>query len=787
VSAAVVTDARMSAWTSTETWLPTPEMSTVDSAARYVSRALRMAILHGILDGACTCGSATCKPGKHPYLPAWQKKVYATPDDVRDALAAKKAPQPANIGLVLGEQLDGQYLVAIDADDAARLAALESALGALPETLTSRSGGGGSHRIYCLGKGQDAARLRNRNGLRLEGEQPTPGVDVKVAGGQVVVCPSMHASGERYAWAVAAPIAALPDAWFDAVAEPLRKVRAAAPSSTRIKSHFLPSVESRARAYARRIEPSIEKVNARGGAKTFEAAQHIARGFDLDVETSLRILLDEYNHRCVPPWSEADLRRKVVEAREHGQMEIGCHRDAPMKELTVRMMNGAAKPNTSGFASGPDEEEDAPSTRVRVAPSPADVTLLEKLILDTKTDGRTGEETYAIKPTSANVATIFQHHEQWAGVIALDTFSSRIVTTRPAPWHPLDAPVEVKPGAWGDSDTARAVHWFARTSIAGLKPISVTTKIVDTAVLVAAEANAVHPVRRYLRGLVWDGTPRADSLAHRYLGGDDTPYARAVGSCFLIGAVARVMQPGCKVDTCPIIEGPQGARKSTALGTLGGEWFTDSKIPIGEKDAYQMLRGVWIAELGELAALSKSDVETTKAFMSSRVDRYRPSYGRHEVEVPRQTVFIGSTNATTYLHDATGARRFPPLRTGTIDLDALKRDRDQLWAEAVHRYDAGEPWWFSDELVEHAASETEQRFVRHPWEAVITDYVENPKRLEDGVTTEELLATCGVDTAHRTTAHSMTVGSILARLHWERRRTTVNSVRTYRYFKRSTT
>lgn len=402
--------------------------------------------------------------------------------------------------------------------------------------------------------------------------------------------------------------------------------------------------------------------------------------------------------------------------------------------------------------------------------------LLSKLIVDE----RAGK--LSIRPTSANVATVLARHADWAGVIALDTFSGRIVTTKAPPWHELDAPAEVKPGAWTDADTARAVHWFARSSIADTKPLSVSTKIIDTAVLVVGEGHTVHPVREYLRSLRWDGTPRLDALAARYFGTEDTPYTRAVGACFMKGAVARVMTPGCKVDMCPVLEGPQGKLKSTAISVLASPWFTDSKIILGDKDAYQTLRGVWIVELGELAALSKSDVETTKAFISSCVDRYRPSYGRHEVEVPRQTVFIGTTNATSYLQDATGARRFPPLRIGTIDIDALRRDRDQLWAEALHRFKAGETWWLAGDLVADAAEEAEHRFVRHPWEEPIAAYLQNPQRVSAGVTTEELLAACGVDTAHRTTAHAMTVGSVLGRLGWERRRARVAGARVYLYF-----
>lgn len=408
--------------------------------------------------------------------------------------------------------------------------------------------------------------------------------------------------------------------------------------------------------------------------------------------------------------------------------------------------------------------------------------LFAALLKSKTVDKTTGDETYRILPSSANVAAIMQRHAEWAGVVAFDEFAGRIVTTSPPPWHELDAPAELAAGPWTDADTARAVHWFARNQVLGLSPISVTAKVVDAAVIVAAEANKVHPVRGYLRALRWDGEPRLETFAARYLGATDTAYHRAVAACFLVGAVARVMRPGCKLDTCTVLEGDQGTGKSTALAILGGEWFADSRIAIGEKDGLQALRGVWIAELGELAALRKADVETTKAYLSSRVDRYRPSYGRHEIEVPRQTVFAATTNAASYLHDETGARRFPAIRTGRIALGALARDRDQIWAEAVRRFDEGAPWWLSGELAETAAEEAEARFVRHPWEASCAAYLAAPRRAVEGVTTEDLLAHVGVEPGRRTRADAMTVGAILGRLGWARRRQRMpDGSRTYRY------
>ena len=206
-----------------------------------------------------------------------------------------------------------------------------------------------------------------------------------------------------------------------------------------------------------------------------------------------------------------------------------------------------------------------------------------------------------------------------------------------------------------------------------------------------------------------------------YLGRRDTPLNRAIGSRWMISAVARIMQPGAKVDHMLILEGPQGTKKSSALKMLAGaDWFTDELAEIGSKDAAQQMRGIWIIEIAELDAISRAEVSRIKAFLSRTTDRYRPPYERYVVEVPRQCVFAGSVNPDTYLRDETGNRRFWPVRCGNINLDALSRDRDQLWAEAVARYRDGTIWWLNEaELIADAKIEQDQRYQADAWDARI--------------------------------------------------------------------
>ena len=188
---------------------------------------------------------------------------------------------------------------------------------------------------------------------------------------------------------------------------------------------------------------------------------------------------------------------------------------------------------------------------------------------------------------------------------------------------------------------------------------------VAAAIKTIADNNKVHPVRDRLSALEWDGTARLDTWLCDYLGAEETPYTRGIGAMSLIAAVARIFQPGCQVDHMLVLEGKQGAGKSTACRVLAGGFFSDS-LParLNDKDASLHLRGKWIVEVPEMAAMTKADAADLKSFISRREERYRPPYGRTEVVQKRQCVFIGTTNESIYLRDSTGGRRFWPVRGG---------------------------------------------------------------------------------------------------------------------------
>lgn len=245
----------------------------------------------------------------------------------------------------------------------------------------------------------------------------------------------------------------------------------------------------------------------------------------------------------------------------------------------------------------------------------------------------------------------------------------------------------------------------------------------------AAKDHSIHPIKDYLEILSWDGVPRLDTLLVDYLGAEDTPYIRAVTRKTFTAAVARIFNPGCKFDFVLVLAGPQGRGKSTLVAKMSKGWYTDSLSGIGTKEAFEGIQGYWLVELGELAAMRKLEIETIKNFISKQVDSYRAAYGRRVEDHPRQCIFIGTTNSTSFLRDDTGNRRFWPVRLGdrppakTVWYDLTAPVIDQLWAEAAALYNSGETLFLPPEL-DAQAQEQQARFTEDdPRRGLVEDFL----------------------------------------------------------------
>lgn len=273
-----------------------------------------------------------------------------------------------------------------------------------------------------------------------------------------------------------------------------------------------------------------------------------------------------------------------------------------------------------------------------------------------------------------------------------------------------------------------------------------------------------HPVREYLDGLRWDGVFRVDTFLTQYGGAPDTAYVRALSRLMLLGAVHRIRQPGSKLDEMLVIEGQQGGGKSTMLKIMAvrDEWFGD-ELPISAdtKRIIEAISGKMIVEVAELKGVRRSEAETLKAVLSRQVDEARMSYDRAVTAYPRQVIFVGTTNSDTYLRDTTGNRRFLPVRVTKFDLNAVMRDRDQIWAEAAKREADGEDHALPPELYDTAAAEQEERRSVDPFFDTLNGWLRD---LEGAIRAEDVAVILGKISGQRTQDENQRIGEVMRML-----------------------
>jgi predicted P-loop ATPase len=361
--------------------------------------------------------------------------------------------------------------------------------------------------------------------------------------------------------------------------------------------------------------------------------------------------------------------------------------------------------------------------------------------------------------SAQNALILFGHAPEVAGSLYFDTFSEIACTKQPLPW---DIPGYSYPRSISDTDGIQALGWLEKQ---GLHKLSVG--VAKDALIAVAKRRPFNPLVNWLHLIAWDRQPRVNGWLTYYLGVEPTPYTKAVGAKFLIGAVARAMQPGCKLDTMLILEGPQGQRKSTAARTLfSPAWFTDDLAEFGTKDAALQMLGRWGIEVSEMASFTNAETSKIKAVLSRQVDRFRAPYDRFPTEHPRQCVFIGTTNPIDgYFKDPTGARRFWPVSCGQIDISALANDREQLWAEAVVRYEGGEQWWLDENETLSAKAEQEDRREIDPWEARIHLRAGNTRQMTLGAVLSDWL---DIPMKEQNKFLQMRVANILKSMGWNR-------------------
>lgn len=293
--------------------------------------------------------------------------------------------------------------------------------------------------------------------------------------------------------------------------------------------------------------------------------------------------------------------------------------------------------------------------------------------------------------TATNINIILANDARLKNVFRQNEFDNKRYVFKSLPWRKIHGSEPVK----------NVDYSGVRNYIESIYGIASSLKIEDSMAL-EFEKNNFHPIKDYLSNLHWDGTERIDSLLIDFFGAKDNIYTREAIRKTLVGAVARIYKPGCKFDLVLVIVGPQGTMKSTFIKKLGKDWFSDTFLTVQGKEGLEQIQGAWIIEMAELSAMRKSDIETTKHFISKQEDTFRPAYARTAETYRRQCVFVATTNELDFLNDPSGNRRFNPV---DVQKEFIKKDTftelgpivDQIWAEAVYLYNKGEKLYLSDE------------------------------------------------------------------------------------------
>jgi putative DNA primase/helicase len=319
-----------------------------------------------------------------------------------------------------------------------------------------------------------------------------------------------------------------------------------------------------------------------------------------------------------------------------------------------------------------------------------------------------------------NITLALKFAPEWSGLFGWDESWLAVTALR----QPVFATRETPPFHWGEEHNTLLSAWLLHEGFA-----SVSERTLERAVKAVAVGHPFHKVRKYLKSLSWDQRHRIDTWLVDYLAVKDSRFARAVGAKWLIAAVSRAMTPGSKVDDVLILEGKQGLRKSMLLETLGGPgFFTDNVAQFGTRDAQDQSHGVWIIEIQEIDKILKgAGASKAKSHITTKVDHYRGAYQRYKKLAPRDSIMLGTTNKEQYLIDESGNRRYWPVWCETADVEGIKAVRDQLWAEAMARFLAGEQWWLTKEEEAMAAVEQKARMESHPWDEVVLPFIDGKK------------------------------------------------------------
>jgi putative DNA primase/helicase len=396
------------------------------------------------------------------------------------------------------------------------------------------------------------------------------------------------------------------------------------------------------------------------------------------------------------------------------------------------------------------EDEDYPAG---VAPRSALVTWQD---IGLATDSKQVPHT-----TLANASMIIQVAPQFSGKIWWDSFRERI-------YHSMRG----APQEWGDMDSMQITAYIQQS----LNLPKIHLKLIQDAVQHAAFSNARNSLTDWLESLEWDGIDRLSIWISDCLGVELTEYSMAVAKNWLISMIARAYRPGCQMDHMPVLEGTQGRGKSSALEILGGEWYAAVGTAFGSYDFIQTIQGKWLIEIPDMAGFGRREHSHVLAAITTRTDRYRVKYGRFDQDHPRKCLFAATSETDDYLPEMRGYRRYWPLRCTDIDLDALRAQREQLFAQALLAYRAGNKFHEMPEL--ETADEQRSRSFDDPWTEDVLIWCESRALNNEAVYPPTIARDkIGIENARLTRADTLRISNILRANGWIQK--TVNNQRQY--------
>ena len=753
--------------------------------ALQLSRAgLKLVLVHApvVREGVttCTCEIPSCvqqkSVGKHPIARAWQAGLIGE-EQVRNALARRRFIP--NIGIVLGEQPSGAYLVSIDIDEEGRFKELETELGELPPTATCVSARG-EKRFYSIPIDVDRERIKNVTGVGGKS-----GVDLKVKGGQVVVPPSVHASGVPYRWTQTGAIAELPASWILAV---LKK-----PDVPSFVQGYTPATMREDKRLRGRTEKYLEKAclsEASILSKTKKGQRNSS------FYRSLCALLP-LAHGCSLPRGHDYVVRELSRAAQAtglGEKEI----QATVASAEKWVKESGAVRVMPYLVSSPKSERSPskPSEPVPTRPGTSETGSIEESWdfgdePGTSADARAAflealgelrenlQHEPSIKllvhkgqnaPCAENVARTLEQDPHWHGGPKFDRFRQTLTWPRVP-----ECLKSTHRNSWNDvvdSDALGLQGWLLSqpTDVR----VAVGSDIAWAGILLAAHRNHFDSLVSKVEAFPeWDLFPRLDTWLTHVYGAEPTETNRRIGRAWLIGSMARVFQPGCMVDVVPILETQrQRVGKNRSLDALyfGAPYIQlPSIVKVGENAELDRTAGSCWCIHDDESKLFSSTRDSMMAWITRQVDTYRVAWGRTQLVVPRRAVLVCSTNRTDYLV-GTENRRFAPVRCSDagIDVEWVFREREQLWAEVLVAYRTKEPWYFvqTDAAWEGLEEAQEARREEDGMASAVRMYLAQAVRPSEPQASD-ILSACGVEPAKQDPQMVRRLGRIMASLGYK--------------------